>query len=106
MSTSGGGIESSAPHLDMNPKNLKYAPRLIFFAFWGLIYYTFLEVEMFFLAIVAALFGWQLGWEWGITIYFSVYLVWRLIGSYISVLTNIRGPSGPVTGRSEENVNE
>lgn len=98
-------ITNPTPHLDMNPKNLRHAPKLIFYALWGLIYFTFVEVEMLLLAVTAALFGWQLGWEWGLIIYLSVYLAWRMIGNYVAALTNIRGPSVPVTGRSE-NVNE
>lgn len=84
----------------MKLSNLKYAPKLAFLTLAGLIYYTFLEAEMFLLGVTSVLFGWQLGWTWGLCIYLSVYLLWRMMGHWITVL------SGPVRSRPEENVNE
>lgn len=70
----------------MRLRQLLKFPILVFGLLGGLIFYTFTEAETLLLAIVAVLFGLQFGLLWGLTVYFSVYLVMRMVGGYISMI--------------------
>ena len=86
----------------MHPKNLKHAPKVVGTVLWGLVYWTFLEAEMFLLLVLAVLVGWHLGWEWGVIVYFAVYLAWRMVGHYLSLLiASIHRSARPVMNRTE-----
>lgn len=87
----------------MNPKNLQYAPKLVFNVVWGIIYFTFLEAEMFLMAVLGGLLAWQLSWAWGLIIYLATYTAWRMLGQFVTVLsTSIRQSSPPVMGEENE----
>jgi hypothetical protein len=70
------------------PKELLKFPLLVVQLVWQLVYYTFTEAETFLLAVVAALFGYHYGLLWGLTVYFSIYLVMRMVGGYVGMIAN------------------
>lgn len=73
---------------DQHPKNLLQFPKLLANLAWQLFYFTFTEVETFLLALVAVLCGFHFGVLWGVTVFFSLYLVVRMIGGYVSLLAS------------------
>lgn len=72
----------------MNAKETLYFPKMVALILVQLVYYTLTEVETFLMVVVAALFGWHFGWDWGVTLFFTIYFMTRMIGGYVSLLAN------------------
>lgn len=69
-------------------KDVIYFPKMVLGLLIQLVFFALTEVETFLTVVVAALFGVQLGWLWGLTIFFSLYLMWRMVGGYVGMLAS------------------
>lgn len=69
-------------------KDILSFPKMVASLVVQLVFFTLTEVETFLTVVVAALFGIQLGWLWGVTIFFSLYLLWRMAGGYVSLVAS------------------
>lgn len=69
----------------MNLK-LTLIPKMIIELIAQLIICTLTESEAFLIGVIAVLGGINLGWTWGLFIYFSVYFLTHMVGNYISLV--------------------
>lgn len=68
------------------PKDMLALPKMIGSLLYQLVYYTCTEVETFLLTVISVLYGYHYGWVWGVTIFFTIYFVMRMVGGYMSML--------------------
>jgi hypothetical protein len=86
----------------MDIKDLRHCPRMIVSVLLQLVFYTLTEPEMFLLAVAAVLFGFLLGPLWAVAIYVSVYLVWRMTGTYVTMIASKIHLVASVMGKRQE----
>jgi hypothetical protein len=90
----------------MNPKDILNFPKMLAVLLWQLVYYSLTEVETFLLALVGALYGYQLGVVWGVTIFFTGYLIVRMVGGWTSLIASKLHLIGSVMHKSTKADNE
>ena len=72
----------------MEWRNVLSFPKFTATIFLQLIYFALTEIETFVLALASILWGYILGWPYGLAIFFSVYLGMRMLGGYTSLLAS------------------
>lgn len=72
--------------MNLDFKKILYFPRMVAEIAISIIFFTLTEVETFLMVVASTALGWQLGWEWGVVIFFSLYLAARLIGQYVGLI--------------------
>lgn len=72
----------------MELRDLLHAPMMVLSLIGQLLFFTFTEPEMFLLAATAVVFGVLLTPLWGVAIYLSVYLAWRMTGGYVQLFAS------------------
>jgi hypothetical protein len=65
-----------------------YFPIMVAVLAWQLLYFALTEVETFLVVVVSVLFGYHFGVMWGLTVFFSIYLIMRMVGGYVGLLAN------------------
>jgi hypothetical protein len=73
--------------VNLDTKQVLKFPRMVAEIVFSILFFALTEVETFLMVVVSALLGWRLGWEWGVTIFFSLYLAARMTGGYVGLIS-------------------